>query len=387
MTDLLLTFNKGCATLKVAAYALASPALPLFRLVLELDSGIAQGSGRVPAALPAFEPRQDISDIVALITSHAAGPGQRLAAVAHRIVQGGDRRAPAWIDEALLEELEALEASCPLQQPPALEIACHLRELWPQLPQLAVFDSAFHRDQPALATTYALPAELRHQGIAAQGYHGISCQHVLHELRREHPALAAGRVLIAHLGHSASMTAVRDGRSVATSMGFSPLDGLPMATRCGQLDPGVLLYLLGQGWNRSRLTDLLYLQSGLLGLSGESADMRALLASPRDEARFAVEYFCYRAARMAASLACAMNGLDALVFTGGVGQHQAAVRERICAQLGWMGVAIDDEANRAGAEEISASGAGSRVLVLSADEEAEMSRQCQALLGPAPALP
>ncbi len=201
----------------------------------------------------------------------------------------------------------------------------------------------------------------------------------MRELQATQPLLAGGRVLIAHLGQGASMTAVHQGKSVATSMGFSTLDGLPMGTRAGQLDPGILLYLLDQGWNKSRLTDLLYHQSGLLGLSGLSADMRELLASPGEAARFAVDYFCYRAARMAASLACAMEGLDVLVFTGGVGEHQPLLRERICQRLGWMGVELDREANLAGEGMLSRPGSRCRILMLACDEEVEISLQCAGL--------
>ncbi|MCC2636734.1 MAG: acetate kinase [Moraxellaceae bacterium] len=382
--ELLLTFNMGSTTLKVAAFEKHAPVIPVFRLTVEIASGKSWGSGNVPPLLRAFEPHQDVADIVALVVSHAATRGQVVNVLAHRVVHGGRFTGPEWITDELLHELEDLETLCPLHQPPALEIIWHLRALWPELPQIAVFDTAFHSHLPALATTYALPAELRAQGVMAHGFHGISCQHVLRELQVQQPELAAGRVLIAHLGQGASMTAVLQGRSVATSMGFSTLDGLPMGTRSGQLDPGILLYLLDLGWNKSRLTDLLYHQSGLLGLSGLSADMRELLESRSEAARFAVDYFCYRAARMAASLACAMEGLDTLVFTGGVGEHQPRIREKICERLAWMGVEIDLEANRAGKGALNRPESRCRVLVLPCDEEAEISRQCAGLQVQAP---
>lgn len=378
--ELLLTFNMGSTTLKVAAFGRAAPATPVFRLTVEIASGRSWGSGEVPPLLQAFEPHQDVSDIVALVVSHAAGPGQVVAVLAHRVVHGGRFTGPEWITDELLQELEDLEALCPLHQPPALEIVWHLRALWPEIPQIAVFDTAFHRHQPALASTYALPASLRAQGVMAHGFHGISCQHVMRELRARQPALAGGRVLIAHLGQGASMTAVLQGKSVATSMGFSTLDGLPMGTRSGQLDPGILLYLLDLGWNKSRLTDLLYHQSGLLGLSGISADMRELLESRSEAARFAVDYFCYRAARMVSSLACAMEGLDTIVFTGGVGEHQPLVREKICQRLAWLGVELDPAANLAGQGAISRPASCCRIRVLPCDEESEISHQCAGLL-------
>jgi acetate kinase len=380
MDDILLTFNMGSSSLRVAVFAADAPDTPLYRLRVTLATGEVEGEGAVPAELAGFEPNTDPAELAALVAGQAAGPGQRIAAVAHRVVHGGDRQEPCRIDDDLLAELQDLEALCPLCQPPALEAIFHLRELWPELPQYAVFDTAFHRSQPALATTYALPAALRRQGIAAYGFHGISCQHVLRTLARVHPEMAAGRVLVAHLGNTASLTAVQGGRSVASSMGFSPLDGLPMGSRCGQIDPGVLLYLLDLGWSKSRLTDLLYHQSGLLGLSGIAGDLRELLAHEDEAAQFAVQYFCYCAARAAASLACAMEGVETLVFTGGIGEQAAAVREQICRRLGWLGVEVDAEANRAGSGSIDVSSSTVRVLVLPCDEETEMSRQCQDFL-------
>lgn len=375
-TELLLTFNMGSTTLKVAAFEVAAPAAPLFRLTVEVATGSTRGSGKVPPLLASFEPHQDVTDIVTLITSHAAQAGQVVSLLAHRIVHGGRFAGPQWLTDEVLQELEDLEPLCPLHQPPALEIIWHLRALWPELPQAAVFDTAFHLQQPALASSYALPGPLRAQGLVAHGFHGVSCEHVMRELQDHQPFLAGGRVLIAHLGQGASMTAVQQGRCVATSMGFSTLDGLPMGTRAGQIDPGVILYLLDQGWNKSRLTDLLYHQSGLLGLSGLSADMRELLDSRSESARFAVDYFCYRAARMAASLACAMEGLDTVVFTGGVGEHQPLVREKICQRLGWLGVELDAGANGAGRGDLSRPGSRCRVLLVPCDEEVEISRQC-----------
>lgn len=380
MREILLAFNTGSTALKVAAYALEAPATPRFRLAINLGNRQVEAWGQVPQALRAFDGEQDISDIVTLIACHAASPDGQVVAMLHRITHGGHHQQPQWVTDELVNELEDLEVRCPLHQPPALEVLCHLRELWPGIPHAVVFDTAFHRTQPALATTYALPASVRMQGISATGYHGISCQHVLRHLRARHDGLADGRVLVAHLGHGSSMTAVHDGRSVATSTGFSTLDGLPMGTRSGQLDPGVLLYLLEQGWNKSRITDLLYHQSGLLGLSGSSACLRELLASDCDSARFAVDYYCYRAARMAASLACAMEGLDTLVFTGGVGENLAPIRERICHRLAWMGVEIDAVANAGGLLSIAAGESLCRVLVVPADETGEMMLQCAPLL-------
>jgi acetate kinase len=380
MTPLLLVINIGSASLKAAVFALATPDAARFRLRVDLASGRTQGEGEVPAALRQdFEANADITELVALIASNAADGNGRLVAVAHRIQHGGHQRQPQPVTPALLQELQELEVFCPLHQPPALEAVCHLRELWPALPQFAVFDTSFHRRQPVLASTYALPAALRMQGIHAYGFHGISCQHVLHTLATQHAGLADGRVLIAHLGQSASLTAVHAGESIACSTGFSTLEGLPMGTRCGQLDPGVLLYLLELGWSKSRLTDLLYHKSGLLGLSGVSADLHELLASRSEGAQFAVDYFCYRAARIAASLACAMEGLDTLVFTGSAAENEAVLREKICARLAWLDVVLDTHANRRGQGRLGAPGSRCEILIVPCDEEAEISRQCSAL--------
>lgn len=379
--DLLLAFNVGSSTLRVAAYSLRAPALPVFRLTIELATRAARGSGLIPEALSAFTLEHSLEDMATFIVDHAAGKGQRVTALVHRIVHGGRHYLePQWICDGLLHELERLELMRPLHQPPGVEVVRYLRKLWPKLPQLAVFDTAFHQRQPALATTYALPAALRRQGIASYGFHGISCQYMLRVLRHRHAELADGRVLVAHLGQAASLTAVHHGESVACSMGFSMLDGLPMGSHCGELDAGVLLYLMEKGWSKSRLTDLLYHQSGLLGLSGLSADMRELLASKAEAARFAVDYFCYRTARTAASLACAMEGMETLVFTGGVGEHQPLIREKICGRLHWMGVDIDSVANQEGQEVISTTASSCRIVVVPTDEEGEMSLQYRNLL-------
>lgn len=380
MDDLWLTLNIGSSSLKAAAYRLQDTQQPVFRYSVELATGIGHGSGDVPPALCAPQSLERLEEVAARLVSQAARPGQRVHAVLHRVVHGGPHRHPHIVTDSLLQELEKLESLCPLHQPPALELIHHLRQLWPGLLQIAVFDTSFHQSQPAMARSYALPAPLRQQAMLSGGFHGISCQHVLRQLRREHPALASGRVLVAHLGQGASISAIHHGESVACSMGFSTLDGLPMGTRCGELDPGVLLWLLEQGWSKSRLTDLLYHQSGLLGLSGESADMRVLLSSPAEAATFAVDYFCYRAARMAASLACALQGVDAMVFTGGIGEHQPRIREKICRQLQWMGVEIDSAANLVGHGVISSAASSCQLLVVVADEEGEMCLQAQPLL-------
>lgn len=381
MSDLLLTFNIGSSTLKVGAYLLRDPASPVFCLSVELSSGLTHIQGSPPEECLSFAPHQNVEDIAAIIVSNTHDRRSRVAACVHRIVHGGKKfHQPQWIDAGVLRDLGELEVLCPLHQPPALEIIHHLRKLWPELPHIVVFDTAFHHEQPELARTYALPATLRESGVEAYGFHGISCQHVMRELQEHQPALAVGRVLIAHLGQGSSMTAVFGGKSVACSMGFSTLNGLPMATRCGQLDAGIVLYLLELGWSKSRLTDLLYHRSGLLGLSGTSGDMRELLSSKSDMANFAVEYFCYRAAREVGSLAAALEGLDGLVFTGGIGENQPLIRKKITERLGWLGGKIDEEANILGKQVISSPSSRFNILIIPADEEQELSLLSQNLL-------
>lgn len=381
MTTLLLIFNVGSSTLRVAACAVDALAAPVYRLSIDLATRATCASGSLPGDFPVFTQEHSLEDMVIFIVSHARDKGRHVVAVAHRVVHGGHHhREPLWVTAELLRELETFEQMRPLHQPPALEVISHLRKLWPDLPQLAVFDTSFHQQQPALATTYALPEALRRQGIAHYGFHGISCQHVMRWLTERHAELADGRVLVAHLGQSASLTAVHYGNSVACSMGFSTLDGVPMGSRCGELDAGVLLYLLEQGWSKSRLGDLLYHRSGLLGLSGISADMRELLASDTDAARFAVDYFCYRAARMVASLACAMEGLETLVFTGAIGEQQPLIREKTGERLRWMGVEIDSIANHENQDVLSSTSSSCRIVVVPTDEEGEMNLQCRSLL-------
>ncbi len=312
-----------------------------------------------------------------------------ITAIGHRIVHGGAARsAPARIDTALLAELRGLVPLAPLHQPQGLEGIRVAASEWPGVPQVACFDTAFHRSQPDVAQTFALPLELRTQGIRRYGFHGLSCEHVLQRLRELAPAVAAGRLLIAHLGSGSSLTAVADGRSVANTMGFTALDGLTMGTRCGNLDPGAILHLLRLGWDAARIEDLLYRRSGLLGLSGCSAEMHVLLEqeSRDDAARFAVEHFVYRVIRETGSLAAAMGGIDAIVFTGGIGEHSATLRARIGAGMEWLGLELDTGANAAASGPRAATIAAPRsrmaAWVIAADEESVIAARTAALLLP-----
>lgn len=377
----LLTVNVGSSTLKLGSFALHDPTQAHFRATIELASGIVHGTGSIPPSLADLPPYTSLQEIAARVLRDLLNEGRHLAACVHRVTHGGRKLLqPRLIDDALMLELEALEALCPLHQPPPLEVIQHMRHLCPDLPQIAVFDTAFHHRQSTLATTYALPAAVRNLGVRSYGFQGIACQHVLRELQTRDPTLATGKIVIAHLGSSTTMTAIAHGRSVASSTGFSTLGGLPMSTRSGAVDPGALLFLMEQGWSRSRLTDLLYHQSGLLGLSDISSDMRTLLTHDSSAARFAVDYFCYRAARELGSLSMALEGIDTLVFTAGIGENQPEVRRRIIERLVWLGALLDTRANEANAYSISSAGSKIRIVVIAADEQRELCYQSHDLL-------
>jgi acetate kinase len=262
-----------------------------------------------------------------------------LALAGHRVVHGGDLfTGPVLITPDVLKQLESLVPLAPLHQPEALRLIEAMAELRPGLAQSASFDTAFHAGQSDLVRRFALPRPLYDQGIKRYGFHGLSYDYIAGVLRRDHPRIASGRVVVAHLGSGASLCALRDGASVETTMGFSTLDGVPMGTRPGALDAGVLLHLLGPGgMTVDQVEDLLYHRAGLLGLSGISADTRDLLASDTDAAREAIEIFTFRIAQAVAALATTLGGIDALVFTGGIGEHQPEIRDRICRRLDWLG--------------------------------------------------
>lgn len=305
-----------------------------------------------------------------------------LDAVAHRIVHGGERFTGATrLDAAVLDALQALAPLAPLHQPASLDIARTTAARLPRVAQVGAFDTAFHATRPRLDRLYALPRALTRSGVIGYGFHGLSYAHIARELRRIDQARAGGRAVVAHLGSGASLCAMHEGRSVATTMGFSALDGLPMATRCGAIDPGVLLHLMqARGFDAGALARLLHRESGLLGVSGLSGDMRVLLASDDPAAREAVDLFVYRSGQAIAAMAAALGGLDTLVFTAGVGEHAPAIRERIGIASAWMGVAIDGERNARGDALISSPRSAVGVRVIAADEEREMALETRALL-------
>ncbi|HEV7267787.1 MAG TPA: acetate/propionate family kinase [Falsiroseomonas sp.] len=309
--------------------------------------------------------------------------GRRLDALGHRVVHGGLRHArPERVTPALVAELEALIPLAPLHEPHNLAPIRAAMALDPALPQVACFDTAFHRGAPDVAQAFALPIAMFEEGIRRYGFHGLSYEYIAQALPALAPRLAAGRCVVLHLGNGASACAMRGGVSVATTMGFTALDGLPMGTRCGALDAGVVLHLLQQkGMDAQAVQDLLYRRSGMLGLSGGiSSDFRDLLASKDPRAAFAIAVFCHHVARQVASLAAAMGGLDGLVFTAGIGENAAPVRARIAEGCGWLGLDLDEDANLAHGPRISVAGSALEAWVVPTDEERMIARHTAALV-------
>ncbi|WP_010139302.1 acetate/propionate family kinase [Oceanicola sp. S124] len=305
-----------------------------------------------------------------------AHPGARVRAVGHRIVHGGRSYAePVVLNDQSLSYLAELVPFAPLHQPHNLAGVTAARAAFPEAQQVGCFDTAFHRHHPFVNDTFALPRRFYEKGVRRYGFHGLSYDYVAGRLAQMAPLLHQGRVVVAHLGNGASMCGLSAGRSVASTMGFSALDGLPMGTRSGQVDPGVLLYLMDQeGMAPAQISDLLYRESGLKGMSGIGSDMRALLGSDSPHAAEAIDYFCFRARRELGGLAAALEGLDALVFTGGIGENAAAIRERICRGMHWLGIELDERANAAGATVISTAFSRVRVLVIPTNEELVIAR-------------
>ncbi|MFA7291210.1 MAG: acetate/propionate family kinase [Rhodocyclaceae bacterium] len=303
-------------------------------------------------------------------TSNDANTARKIVAVGHRVVHGGELYSqPVRLDEAAVAALEQFIVLAPLHQPHNLNGIKALTARLPGVPQVACFDTAFHRTQPALAQLFAIPRALTAEGVKRYGFHGLSYEFIARVLP-EHTAKAHGRVIVAHLGNGASMCAMIGGKSQTSSMGFTAIDGLMMGTRTGALDPGVILYLLqAKGMDAKALEKLLYKESGLLGVSGISQDMRTLLSSDKPEANEAVDLFCYRIIREIGALSACIGGIDALVFTGGIGEHAAEVRRRVCTQLQWLGVEFDQTANSGNQIHISAPSSQVEVLVLPTDEE------------------
>jgi acetate kinase len=378
--DLLVTLNAGSSSIKFGIFAVAGGTVQraasgqveglLTRAVLQ-----ARKAGDEPPRTVALQPEgasTHVRAMAAILDWIAAEfPGAHVVAAGHRIVHGGpSHAAPALIDDRLLADLRRLVPLAPLHQPHNLAGVEAARDAFPGTPQVACFDTAFHRGHAFEVDAFAIPRSFYDDGVRRYGFHGLSYEYVSRKLRDVAPIDAVGAVVIAHLGNGASLCAVKDGVSVASTMGFTALDGLVMGTRCGQIDPGVLLYLMSEkGMDAAGLTRLLYTESGLKGLSGLSADMRELLASDSVQALEAVACFVSRICREVASLAAVMQGIDAIVFTGGIGENAAAIRAAVLRRLAWLGVVLDDEANAERRPLISAAASSIRAFVVPTDEE------------------
>jgi len=322
-----------------------------------------------------------LEHIVAFLRDQAEGLS--LKGVGHRVVHGGMAYSqPVRVDRKVLQDLEQFIPLAPLHQPHNLTPIRIMLEDRPELPQVACFDTAFHRAQPEVAQMFALPRELHDAGVRRYGFHGLSYEYVASVLPQLDPAAAKGRTVVLHLGNGASMCALSAGCSTASTMGFTAVDGLPMGTRCGALDPGVILYLMDQrGMDARAIEKLIYNESGLLGVSGVSSDMRTLLDSAEPRARLAVDLYVYRIGRELGSLAAALGGLDALVFTGGIGENSAEIRERVCRAAAWLGVVPDGQANRAGEPRISMPASKTAAWVVATNEELMIARHTRRVLG------
>jgi acetate kinase len=393
MSGVFLTLNAGSSSIKFAVFdSDAGSAVPRVRGKIAgigaapvFSARDAQGRTPEPGPLATLDPAATHESLIAqMLPWLAVHCGTRpLVAVGHRVVHGGQfYEGPVVLSAGDVDQLETLVPLAPLHQPHNIAAIRAVAKWQPKTPQIACFDTSFHRTQDRLAQIFALPRALTQQGIIRYGFHGLSYEYIASTLPDHLGALAGRRVIVAHLGNGASVCAMHDGRSVATSMGFTALDGLMMGRRCGTLDPGVLLYLMqDKGMDAAAIETLLYKQSGLLGVSGMTNNMQILQDSDDPRAREAIALYCYRAAAGLAGLIPSIGGLDALVFTAGIGENSATVRAQICARLAWLGVALDAQANAAGAITISTAGAKVKVLVIPTNEEVVVANACRALTG------
>jgi acetate kinase len=392
MTEAIAVLNAGSSSIKFSLFAQAGDdlALKLRGQVEGIHTAprfVARSAGGETVSSHAWAEGTALGHdgalehIVAFVRDQLQG--QRLAGIGHRVVHGGMAYAqPVRVDGTVLDDLAQFVPLAPLHQPHNLTPIRLLLERRPELPQVACFDTAFHRVQPELAQMFALPRELHDAGVRRYGFHGLSYEYIASVLPQLDPAAAKGRTVVLHLGNGASMCALSAGRSVASTMGFTAVDGLPMGTRCGALDPGVILYLMDQrGMDARAIEKLIYSQSGLLGVSGISSDMRTLLASDEPRARLAVDLYVYRIGRELGSLAGALGGLDALVFTGGIGENSAEIRARVCRGAAWLGVALDEQANRDGGPRIGTAAGTAAAWVVPTNEELMIARHTRRVLG------
>jgi len=393
MTDVILVVNAGSSSLKFSVYAPAEEADPalLFKGQIEgigtRPHLVARDADGSPLVERVFDPKQvqGHDDAIKIVADWLRGMGGRgrLSAVGHRVVHGGAEFAKSVvIDGAVLGKLDTLVRLAPLHQPANLAAIRAVRRALPELPQVACFDTAFHHTQPQVAGAFALPRRLTDEGVRRYGFHGLSYEYIASVLAEVAGAtVAEGRVVVAHLGSGASMCAIKQRKSVATTMAFTALDGLVMSRRCGGLDPGVVLYLIEQkGMTAGAVSDLLYQSSGLLGVSGISDDMKTLLASDKPHAAEAVDLFVYRICRELGSLVAALGGFDALVFTAGIGEHAPEIRRRVCEKSAWLGLDIDDAANAAGGPLLTKAGGTTSAWMIPTDEDLMIARHTRSIV-------
>jgi acetate kinase len=392
MNDYALVLNAGSSSLKFCVYR--RPGANGWRLE---SRGQIEGIGTAPRFIAKDEAGDLLTDIeLTSAVRDGAGAldslvgwlrsrygGARVLGVGHRVVHGGARyAAPVIVTPQVLQELRKLVPLAPLHQPYNLEAIHAVSGHLSGVPQVACFDTAFHRGQPAVAELIPLPGEIREAGVQRYGFHGLSYEYIASVLPEVAPGIASGRVIVAHLGSGASLCAMRNGKSVDSSLGFTALDGLCMGTRPGAVDPGVILYLFQNLELSAREVEtILYRKSGLLGISDISSDMRELLKSSEPAARLAVDYFAYRAAKEIGALAAVLGGIDGLVFTAGIGENSAEIRGRICESCAWLGLEPDPEANARGGPRISQAGSAVSAWVVPTNEELMIARHTGALLG------
>ncbi|MCR9236025.1 MAG: acetate/propionate family kinase [Alphaproteobacteria bacterium] len=386
MTGILI-LNTGSSSLKFGLYRASVEPVMLVDGQVDRIGQAAQLSIQSDAATfdqPVAAATHSEALAVALKALETHQEGLEIAGIGHRIVHGGLQfTKPALLTPSTVEALRKLCPMAPLHQPYNLAGVEVARNVFPDAVQIGCFDTSFHRSHPWVNDTFALPRSFYDQGIRRYGFHGLSYDYITGVLKRDYPDLHQGRVIVAHLGNGASMCAIKAGKSIGSTMGFTALDGLPMGTRCGQLDPGVVLYMMQQnGMSPEDVNSLLYTRSGLLGLSGESSDMRSLLASDSPQAAEAIDYYVFRARREIGAMTAVLCGLDALVFCGGIGENATVIRERIVDGLGYLGLAVDQVKNQENARDIG--NGATRLMVISTDEERIIARAVQAHLLSAP---
>ena len=376
-SPVLLTINSGSSSLKFALFSAhaSHPPKHLYRGEITAIGGDSRFCVRDKPGVLLQTRRVTVSDHqqalqLLLIWLSEKTASSALLGVGHRVVHGGRRfQQPARITQDVLTYLHSLSTLAPNHQPSCLLGITTLQHLQPQLPQIACFDTAFHHHRPTVEQRFALPAWPELDEVQRYGFHGLSYEYIAKTLPDHLGAAADGRIIVAHLGHGASLCALHERRSIATTMTFTPLDGIPMGTRCGSIDPAVVLYLLQQGMTAERISDLLYFHSGLLGISGESGDVATLLQRPDASAQQAIEQFVHHTVRAIGSLAAALGGVDALVFTAGIGEHAASVRAAIGDGCEWLGLRLDNEANRLDRTCISRDDSAVSAWVIATDEE------------------